>query len=409
MRSPLATFLAYVLVPTALASAQPRADEPRDFDQDREEFSEFWERGLTPNKKLYDRLLTQARAVAAERSSDARARARRMLTDAIKLAPERPEAHWELGLVHERDRKWKRCADTLTELYELAPNFQPNKSESALDTQLAECLAQSGDHRTAIRHLKRILARGKTPSHTHLMIGQSYMALGELQRAIEYFETAARTEGRGAVKSNFALAAAYDRDERNARSRSHLDRATARDPSLSSLASRSDIVPRADRYFYLGLGYSRKNIAWSLIYFRHYLEEAGATPWRARAQRHVSELSNDFQRQWPIEVTGSAKVDVAALRRTLRKKHGALQRCVADTPELLLRVKIKRVAKRVGPGGLIPGVTVLVDYAFGRETRVVERVVSCVDRVAAEITLPPLSGPSGSFAVVSVPVVKLTH
>lgn len=388
-----------------VAGAQP-ATEARDYDQEKEEYSEFWERALKPNSELYGQLVAQARALSFESSKTARKRAQRLLADAIRLDPERPDAYWELGLLHKRHQEWKSCAKALGRLFRAAPGFKPKGNSGwAFDIELGTCYAQSGDHRTAIRHFKRILARGKSRVLVHRLIGESFMALGELRRAIEYLETARRIEGRNALTSNFALAVAFDRDERNARSRAHLDTALKRDYRLTRTSSRTDFIPAADRYYYLGLGHRRRNTAWSLVYFRHYLDQAGRSPWAPRARAHVRDLEADLKKTLPLKLTGSAQVDRKAVSNALGVHRSKLQRCVAGAPELLFRIKIKQVSQRRGPGSPIPGVTVLVDYAFGSPTATVERVVTCLDKTAAAIELPRIKGPAGSYATVEFPVI----
>ncbi|MBT8494551.1 MAG: tetratricopeptide repeat protein [Deltaproteobacteria bacterium] len=404
----LRTAVVIVALLPALASAQP-VKEVVDYDQEREEFSEFWERALKPNRELYGQLVAQARALSFESGKQAHQRARRLLSDAIRLAPDRPDAYWELGLLHKRHREWKECAKALGRLFKTAPGFKPKGNSGwAFDVELGTCNAQAGRYRTAIRHFKRILARGQSRQLVHRLIGESFMAIGELGRAVEYLETARRIEGRSALTSNFALAVAYDRDERHSKAREHLDLVIKRDYSLSRTASRTDFIPAADRYYYLGLGYRRRNPAWALIYFRHYLDEIpNRSPWRSRAKAHASELHQELRKQLPLKITGSASLDDKTVRRALRPHLAKLEQCVAEAPELLLRIKIKRVAQKPGPGSPIPGITVLVDYAFRVDTATVEKVVSCVDQVAAGIDLPRLKGAPGSYITVELPVLAL--
>lgn len=392
------------------AAAQPLPDKPIvDYDQEREEFSEFWERAITPNRELYDQLVAQARALSFESSREAHERAKRILADAIKLEPDKPDALWELGLLHKRRDAWKECAAALEKLFALEPSFRPKGGTPwAFDVELGTCHAQAKNYQRAIRFYKRVLARGESRSVVHRLIGESYMALGQLRRAIEYFHTARRIEGSSSHAANFALAVAYDRDERAASADKYLDQALQSDPTLSRLAARTDFIPEADRYYYLGLGYRNKNAAWSLIYFRHYLDQAPGSVWRSRANYHAGLLEQALRRELPIRLRGSAKADEGRIRAAIAKRGKALAECTRGAPELLLRVKLKHLTGAAGRGTRA-GVTVLVDYAFAQQTATVERVVGCVDQVAAEIDLPRLKGATGSYLGVEFPVISLTH
>jgi len=402
----LAALLAVLLV-SRTSSAAPAEDEaPKDFDLEKEEFSEFWERALEPNRKPYAQLIAQARALSFENDAPALDQAERLLGDAIRLAPDQGDAYWELGLLHKRRNQWHKCSEVLGAIFAFEPSYVPKGgTDWSFDLELGTCLAHAGSYRPAIRHFQRILARGQDKATVHRRIGESLMALGELAQAIEFFETAGRVDD--PLEASYALAVAYDRDERNALARTHLDEALRKDPNLTRLASRTDFIPAVDRYYYLGLAHVSKDRAWALVYFRHYLHEAPQQPWRARATRHLGELRTTLERELPVNVLGATTEDADAARVAVRSQQKELARCVADTPGLLLRVKLKQLAGRRGPHRPAAGITVLVDYAFGVDTPKVEEVVRCIDRAASELDLPSFAGPQDAYTVVEFPVLAL--
>jgi len=400
--------IALWVLPVFAGAGEPQnLDEQRDFDQEKEEFSEFWERALEPNRKPYAQLIAQARALSFESSSEALEQAQKLLRSAIQLAPREPDAYWELGLLHKRSNQWRECADVLGTIYGFEPSYVPKGgTDWSFDLELGTCLAHAGSYRSAIRHYQRILARGQDKAAVHRLIGESLMALGELGQAIDFFETAGRIDN--PLEASYALAVAYDRDERNALARVHLDEALRKDPNLTRLASRTDLIPSADRYYYLGLAHTSKHRAWALVYFRHYLDEADGQPWRARAESHIRELRSALEREIPVNVLGAATSEEAEATRTaVRKQQAGLARCVADAPGLLLRVKLKQLGGRRGPHRPAAGVTVLVDYAYGLDTPKVEEIVSCIDRAATELELPSFAGPQDAYTVVEFPVLTL--
>lgn len=400
-----AHLLAVVLLASISTAASASPEDERDFDQEREEFSEFWERALAPNSKLYAQLIAQARALGFERSASSYKRAKRLLSDAIKLAPADSEAYWELGLLHQRRSNWTACADTLGEVFARDSSYRPKGgTEWAFDQTLGVCLAQAGSYRKATKHFKRILARGTDLSEIHRNIGECYMALGELNRAIEYLETARRLQSRRQSEAHYALAVAFDRNEQRAKVRAHLEKATRHDRNLTRLASRTNFIPQADRYFYLGLAHAQRNSAWALVYFRHHIHSMPSGPWTERSRHHAAEQVAKLSAELPIEVRGSAQWSKASVRKALRAHWSSLQTCVARSPGLLLRVKLKQQVLQRSQRAA-PGVTVLVDYAFGQKTRDIEQAVQCVDRKLLELVLPPLKGHPGSYGIAEFPVI----
>ena len=108
--------IALVAALSAPADAQPLRtwEDPsaRDFDADAEQHSRFWERAVHPNRDLYESRVKRAQQFIARGDKQSMKEAAALLADAIDLEPEDPRAYWELGLLYEKQRKWKRCADT---------------------------------------------------------------------------------------------------------------------------------------------------------------------------------------------------------------------------------------------------------------------------------------------------------
>ena len=164
----LSVAIAVVFASGSAAAQRPWLEAPKDFDQDKEEFSRFWERALKPEKERYRALIAQARTLAFDSSKTSRAKATQLLRDAVALAKDEPEAHWELGMLHKRAERWADCDSALTRVFELDPRYAPSGQRPwGLDVELGTCRARAGNYQGAIEQLKRPLARGVNRTAIH--------------------------------------------------------------------------------------------------------------------------------------------------------------------------------------------------------------------------------------------------
>ena len=96
-------------------------------------------------------------------------------------------------------------------MFELDPSFRaPNNRAWSLDVELGDCLAQTERFKDAIEQYKRVLGRGTTDAEVYRKIGESYMALGQLERASEAY-TKAHLLGYHPALTAFGVASAHAR------------------------------------------------------------------------------------------------------------------------------------------------------------------------------------------------------
>jgi tetratricopeptide (TPR) repeat protein len=404
-----------------VARAAPPAakpDRPDGGDLVDEGKSALWERTLRPHGDDYDARVARARTLIKEGDPAQIAAAERLLRQAAHLVPDEPAAHWWLGQLLLARGDHAGCAHSFGRVFELEPDFQPPEAKGAaplaLGLELSECLAQSGDYERAIAQLKRLLGQGHTDApRIHWRLGALYMALGRLDDAIAALRTAHRQRPYLAA-IEFALAVAYDRDERIAASRRHLRAGLRRDGSLTTLQARNtEYVPASDRFYQLALANRAKGaVPWAIIYFRQFVAEAPKSPWVRRARQHLDDLLAVAAPATRLTVHGSARVDAAKVRAAVAGATAALDRCMASAPGLLLRTRIIQVvggrhaaARRLArPGRDGAGVRVLVDHAFGTRDEALRAAVACVGRVARDLPLPRPSGADGARLAIEFPV-----
>lgn len=409
------------LVGTGHAQSRRYTPEPVDFDREREQKSALWERVLHPGRKRYQHRIAYATEVLLNQRSDrAEAEAEEVLRSAVDIAPDRPLALWWLALLQERRAEWQACADTYGRVFALEPDYEPPAKAShvrlvesrdprwALDMGLARCLAQTGEYERAIVHYKRILGRGITGEpRVHLHLGEAYMALGRLREAIHALATANKLQP-GNWRINYALAAAYDRDEQEARARSALQSALRHDITLTRLRSGSiTFTPAADRLYHLGLAQvARGKTEWAIAYFRHYLHVAGEGPWQGRARQHLADLARaPVPGPGAIEVSGREPGDTGAIAAAIGRSAGALRGCVAPVPGALFEVRLtalgrgatrqRRTRRPPGDAAAAAGVHADVVLSFATDDEDITAARQCLESVAETIAIPrPRDGSS---------------
>lgn len=432
----LAALLCLTFAAGSVAYADGSKDKKKDFDEETENRSEFWERALQPNKQLYTNRLKRAQRFLNRSDKQSRTNAERLLRDAIKLQPNAPLAYWYMGILHFRNKEWKKCATEHAVMFKKYPEFKPPgkdaRNPKSLDMSLGTCNALAGRYEKAIVHFKRILSRADGKNYqVHWRLGETYMALGRLKDAIASLQTALRLYSSGLVR--FALAAAYDRNEQLALAREHLKRASIGYRNLQ-------IIPAADKVYYKALkaqqqGKKQK----ALLYFREYLVQAKSSQWRHRAQHHLKNIKVGKITTSQFTVQGSAKLDLKLLAMNINKAQPKFQRCLAKTPGLLLNVRLvsKKVPGKAKPVILKkyyrrryghyryrsrrrgyyrkpisyrtfpPGATVTIEYQFKTTPDAAREAVQCAQTVATNLKIPKVTGSPGAWRKIVFSLIKL--
>lgn len=415
------------------ATAQPRPplpDEvPRDYDDDAERASAFWQRALRPHARAYADKVEAARVAleALPGSPDRLADAERLLGEAIALDPDAPDAHWLLAELHERLGDWRACADERARVLRRAPGFVPRRRGSRaweLERGLAACLARAGEFERAAEHDRRILASGDADgSYAHVHLGMEWMALGRIDDAIAAFELAL-TDGavnprgtRMAAFAKLAAAVAYDRDDRPDRARALLDDALRADRTLSSLAMSATLFPvPADEWYFRGLAESALagRRAFAIAYFRRYLLEVAGGGWSARARAHIAALTSQPLGADDVRIRGAAVIDSDAAIRAIARRASRLQDCARRTPGAVYSVAITKVVtpsrarRRRAPSPIArprAGVRVSQRLSSPADTPADAAAArACLERQAAAIALPPVTGAASAHVTAELHV-----
>jgi tetratricopeptide (TPR) repeat protein len=448
MRVSIVALALLIAAPAHADDPQPRPrlpDEyPADFDHANETYSRFWEEALRPHAKSYGSKVRTAEVAIANFGNAPKKleNAKQLLREAIELEPDTPAAYWWLGELYEKQEKWAECAAQRQKVFDLDPGFLPPVRQPkswTLDLALGNCLARAGDYEDAIAHYRRILVSGETQrSYAHLQLGMVYMALGRINDAIDTFEDAMAdritnpSASRRTSFMYFAAAVAYDLDEQDGRARELLDIALQYDPGSSSLQSPENrfLLP-ADHLYFRALAESarRRRRAFAIAYFRRYVAVAGDSGWVRRADAHLEQLVGDSFDDDDISIRGAGITDSKKTRAAVLRKSADLHACLAETPKLMFRVTITKIATdvpkprksrrsrkprtRIGarearllkapkpvarPKG---GVRVRQELAFDPgNTRGVLAAQACVTEAARAIKLPKVKGSLNSYATI---------
>jgi tetratricopeptide (TPR) repeat protein len=410
---------ALALLASPAVAAQPRTEPPPevDFDDQQEHRSEFWERVLDPASQEYDDLVERAVVLLREGDRESLGQAGKLLGDAVRLSPERPLAHLWHGRLADRQGDFAACARSLAKALDLDPELAaPGGSEPtewAAHYELAVCQARAGKFEGAIEGLRGILGRAQNQQVLiYQRLGESYMALGRLDEAMESFRQGLRLSPYSA-ELGFALAVAHDRDEDSAQAHDVLTQALTRDPRATSLTASNRIwIPPHEAHYYLGLAYlGAEEWPRSVLHFRRYLALAGETSWARRARARYEEALGGAIAGAAVDIKGSATLEPARAGAIIARSDGALQSCLRRAPDLLLRVSITKVMPSKGKVAAAasatsrPGVRVLVQEQSGAKVNDVRAVVSCTEAIARKIALPRPTGAPGTYATVEFDVI----
>lgn len=435
MRAALLTFIA-LAVATPAAHAQelyrPWLDpEAVDVDEESETRSSFWERAVEPNRAEWDLRVKRAGQLIKHSNKQSLSQAVALLREAIRLAPEQPDAHWYLGQVYFLMGKFDACAASRKRTAVLAPDYEvPGvyRAPSNVDEGIGVCLSLGGDFTGALRHFKRTLAKGDDPRTASYAIrwrlGETYMALGRLDEAIGALKEAVRL-GRRDFIVHYALATAYDRNEQAARARAAMEMALRHDSTQSLLARRDlHISPPEDVHYYDALAKMQppirkrephtivRNLAMAIIKFRRFLAEHENGPWTRRARAHIRALSRESITVAGHWQRGAAGLAAKPTRAAIEGAHRELQACARPTPGVLYTVRITALTRsrrgeptRFGAARPVAGVRTLHYEEIETEPVKIARAKECIDRVASGLKLPKPKGPPGESVTLEFPVV----
>lgn len=442
------------LASPGLGQSKRYPPEPVDYDDQAEDDNRLWGRVLAPNRERYHAEVDRAMELVRVGNPQSLTRAAEVLRKASEMAPDETRAFWLLGRVEERREKWPACATAYARAADLAPDYRPKDDLPkgrdpawALDVGMAWCQTNAGMYEEAIANYKRILGSGLAQRATlYRHLGETYMALGRLSEAIEVFSVALRRSP-GDVRTIFALATAYDRDEKEALARLHLDDGLAQNRSMAQLTSADAVfIPAADKLYSLGLAHeARGDVEWAILYFREYLATTGKGPWERRVQHHLGDLVREPLDARRVRFKGTGMVDPGKTVRAITSADPALQRCMASVPGLLLEVRItvvgkasrrnarseKRRAKalreqlrglspmarqrvlraraRRGQSSVAPtrgGVASDVLRSYSVTDEAIRKARSCVEAVADTLAIPRPDAGKGSYNTVSFPVIS---
>lgn len=401
---------------TAAAQSSRYAPDAVDIDEADEQYSEFWERTLNPNKELYENRVTRAARILAQRSDEqSLTAAQELLDDAIALEPDEPIAFWHLARLYEKREDWAGCAKAYTHVFDLDHEFHPEgnhaKQGYALDYFLGVCHSRAGDYESSIHHLKRILSRGTTGSYeVWWRLGESYMALGRLAEAIEALEQAGELHRYTKTALSFALAVAYDRDENHPKAREHLDKALTARHAVSQLSSPSiEYAPAADKYYYLGLATEAQGLYESArVHFRRYQKLTGEGMWSRRTRDHLDDLAEYPMTGDRVTISPAGAIETDAAVAGINKADAEIEKCLAPVPGLLLTIRVTSLVptnkgdttnKRMPT----PGARASVAHSFDTTAEDTATAIACVEQVAEGLAFPKPKRKADQYLTVSFP------
>ncbi len=341
-------------------------EEPLDYDHEQEQYSDFWERALSPAADTYTNLIDYARRLIDSKTpiSPANAiEARALLGDAIRIQPDRALAHFWRGLLAQNQGNYKQCERSLAAAIAVEPNFiAPSSSrrlarEWQLHYEFGVCAARSGNLQEAVNQLRMITTRfvscqenrravGCTTWQVPWRLGEALMALGRLEEAIESLEVAARRS----IIPRYSLAVALDRDRQLAAMRNVLDDIRARDRQFHSLAPSRIYIPAEDEYYYRGLARAhRGDHGHARIFFAAYLKRATDSPWRQQASAHLRTSIHALELGQDIGITGPSALDRAQVEKALVATRTSLRGCLRSFPDQIFEIHLRDTFRQPNP------------------------------------------------------------
>lgn len=111
-----------------------------------------------------------------------------LLNQSIRLQPNQPDAHFNLGVAHQAKRDPKKAIES----YENALHYNPTYFEALIN--LGDLLQQIGDFQASIKAYRSALSINKNNSNLHNNLGTALKETGEINAAIESYKSALRLD-----------------------------------------------------------------------------------------------------------------------------------------------------------------------------------------------------------------------
>lgn len=333
----------------ALAQSKKYPPVPPDKELEEEQRSDLWESTLEPGLRPYRELVRDAKRLLDSGRDDDRELALEKLEAAIQRMPNEPDAYQLRGELYLHQREWARCADDLgrAEDHDKSDDLAA-RTRRRID--LASCLARAGRLAEAETTLLRASASASNDrGELWMRLGEVRIAMGKLDEAIDALSASLDADSANALTRWF-LMAAYDRARRPSEALEHAQIARRYDGQRSYIEDPAlPLLGTAEAEYLTGLAYryAMPTPEYALLYFRRYVQLAGNSPWKRRAQEHVRELSAT---KWPARQTitssGTAAVDIDALHPSLVRPVAAMRQCLARLPQTAFQVNVRRVGPR---------------------------------------------------------------
>ena len=388
----------------ATAHAQSKTYPPRPVDKDRldEQRSKTWDSAIHPERGTYRDLLAKARVALDERTPDQAKVAIEEMTAAIAAVPDHPEAYRLRGEGYLALRDWARCADDLQAAADRAArSTRPDDvARGATQRRLGLCQARAGRLAAAEHTLAQAASSGTRDAELWMRLGETRIAMGKLDEAIEALKAASDTADPGTQPLiQWLLAAAYDRAREPTDAAEAIRRAAGADRTFSTIVNPVfPLLGAGETEYLLGLAYTAEPARpeYSLVYFRRFVALAKDSPWRKRAEEHVRDLQL-AELPDAVEKRGAAPIEAEALRRVVAKGMPGLRACLAHHEGLVLEVKATKVGPRTPehakdrphlwapPAGL--QVTPQTDLE-GTLRKDLDDVLHCVEPLVGKLPLP---------------------
>jgi tetratricopeptide (TPR) repeat protein len=333
----------------AVAQSKKYPPEVPDKELEEERRSDLWESTLHPDLGPYRELVRDAKRLLEHNSADNRKLALEKLDAAIKRLPSEPDAYLMRGSIHLAQQDWAKCADDLGHAEDRRGTGDlAARTNTRID--LANCLARAGRTAEAETTLLRASASAQTQrAELWMRLGEVRIALGKLDEAIDALSASLDADNRNAL-TRWLLVLAYDRARRPSEALEHAREARKYDPSRTYIEHPAlPLLGTAEADYLEGLAYryAMPTPEYALLYFRRFVQLAGDSPWKRRAEEHVRELS---AMKWPsretITTTGTAAVDVAAARRALERPVAVMSRCLAKLPQTAFQINVRKTGPR---------------------------------------------------------------
>ncbi len=333
----------------AVAQSKKYPPEVPDKELEEERRSDLWEATLHPDLGPYRELVRDAKRLLEHNTADNRKLALEKLDAAIKRLPSEPDAYLLRGSIHLAQQDWAKCAGDLGHAEDRRGTGDPTaRTNTRID--LANCLARAGRTADAETTLLRASASAQTQrAELWMRLGEVRIALGKLDEAIDALSASLDADNRNAL-TRWLLVLAYDRARRPSEALEHAREARKYDPSRTYIEHPPlPLLGTAEADYLQGLAYryAMPTPEYALLYFRRFVQLAGDSPWKRRADEHVRELSAI---KWPtretITTSGTAAVDVAAARRALERPVAVMSRCLAKLPQTAFQINVRKTGPR---------------------------------------------------------------